>query len=62
MLVVDASVAVEAGLAEAGFEPLGGDAGYVALARRLECPLLTIDARLKRGAERIVEIVGPTEL
>jgi predicted nucleic acid-binding protein len=127
---VDSSVAVEAGLSEAGFEPLGGeelvaspllwseapsvlhelrwrraispeladlalsrfldgpvrvrryarlardaweiatelgwaktyDAEYVALARHLRCALLTLDARLKRGAGRVVEVLGPTEL
>jgi predicted nucleic acid-binding protein len=38
------------------------DAEYVALARLLRCPLLTIDERLRRGAGRIVEIVGPSDL
>jgi excisionase family DNA binding protein len=38
------------------------DAAYVALARLLSCRLLTIDARLRRGARRAVDIVGPTEL
>jgi predicted nucleic acid-binding protein len=38
------------------------DAEYVALARRLDSRLLTIDARLKRAAGRLVEVVGPTEL
>ena len=38
------------------------DAEYVALARRLGCPLLTIDARLKRTASRLIEVVGPTEI
>ena len=38
------------------------DAEYVALARILRCRLLTIDARLKRGASRLVEIVGPADL
>jgi predicted nucleic acid-binding protein len=36
------------------------DAEYVVLARRLECALLTTDARLERGARRIVEILVPT--
>lgn len=38
------------------------DAEYVALARLLGCRLLTIDGRLKRGAARAVEVVGPTEV
>lgn len=38
------------------------DAEYVALARLLECPLLTVDARLKRGASRLVKVVGPADL
>jgi predicted nucleic acid-binding protein len=38
------------------------DAEYVALARLLDCRLLTIDARLKRGAGRMAEIVGPADL
>ena len=38
------------------------DAEYVALARILRCPLLTIDARLKRGASRLVRVVGPADL
>lgn len=36
------------------------DAEYVVLARRLECALLTTDARLERGAGRIVRILVPT--
>lgn len=130
MLVVDASVAVTACLASAGFEPLGGeplvappllwpesrsalhalahrgevshdaaraaaerverapialraparlgreawqvadelgwaktyDAEYVALARLLGCRLVTLDARLRRGADRLGVVVGPDEL
>jgi len=38
------------------------DAHYVALAMLLGMPLLTIDARLRRGASRVVEVIGPTEL
>lgn len=38
------------------------DAEYVALARLFGCRLLTIDSRLRRGAARVVETVGPTEL
>ncbi len=38
------------------------DAEYLALARIEGCRLLTRDARLQRGAERIVQIVGPSEL
>ncbi len=32
------------------------DAEYLALAVRLECPLLTVDARLARTAEQLVQI------
>lgn len=38
------------------------DAEYVALARMLDCPLVTLDARLARGAGRIVRIIGPGDL
>lgn len=38
------------------------DAEYVALARMLGCRLLTVDARLRRGAARAIEVVGPGEL
>jgi predicted nucleic acid-binding protein len=38
------------------------DAEYVALARLLGSRLLTVDARLRRTASRLVEILGPTEL
>jgi len=35
------------------------DAEYVALAQLLDIPLLTVDARLARGVEHLVRIVGP---
>jgi predicted nucleic acid-binding protein len=38
------------------------DAEYVALAHLLSSRLLTLDARLRRTASRLVEVVGPTEL
>jgi predicted nucleic acid-binding protein len=38
------------------------DAEYVALARLLDCRLLTRDERLRRGAARLIEVIGPTEL
>lgn len=38
------------------------DAEYVALARLERCRLLTRDARLRRGAERVVDSIGPAEL
>lgn len=38
------------------------DAEYVALARILDCRLVTLDGRLRRGAARVAEIIGPTEL
>jgi predicted nucleic acid-binding protein len=38
------------------------DAEYVALARLLDCRLVTLDERLKRGAGHLVSIVGPSEI
>lgn len=38
------------------------DAEYVALARLLACPLLTADARLRRGAARVVQTMAPEDL
>ncbi len=38
------------------------DANYVALARILGCRLVTLDARLRRGATRLGFVVGPMEL
>jgi Predicted nucleic acid-binding protein, contains PIN domain len=38
------------------------DAEYVALARLLGCPLLTADARLRRGAARVIQTMAPEDL
>lgn len=38
------------------------DAEYVALARLLDCRLVTLDARLHRGTARLGFVVGPHEL
>lgn len=38
------------------------DAEYVALARLLGCRLITTDERLRRGASRVVDIIGPDDL
>jgi predicted nucleic acid-binding protein len=38
------------------------DANYVALARILDCRLVTLDARLRRGTARLGFVIGPTEL
>ena len=38
------------------------DAEYVAIALLLRVPLVTVDARLRRGASSMVEVLGPTEL
>ncbi len=38
------------------------DAEYVALARLLACPLLTADARLRRGAARGIQTMAPVDL
>lgn len=38
------------------------DAEYVALARTARCRLLTVDARLRRGAGHLVPIIGPGDL
>jgi predicted nucleic acid-binding protein len=38
------------------------DAEYVALASILECRLVTLDARLRRGASRYGFVIGPEEL
>lgn len=38
------------------------DAEYCALARMLGCRLVTLDGRLRRGAERLGNVVTPAEL
>lgn len=38
------------------------DAEYVALARLLGCRLVTLDSRLRRGADRLGLVVSPQEL
>ncbi len=38
------------------------DAEYIALAQKLECAVLTVDARLTRGAGHLVDFIGPTGL
>lgn len=38
------------------------DAEYLAVAQAIGCPLLTVDARLTRGAGHIVEILGPRDV
>lgn len=38
------------------------DAEYVALAKLLECRLVTLDMRLRRGADRLGFVITPSEL
>jgi predicted nucleic acid-binding protein len=38
------------------------DAEYLALARRLDTSLVTLDARLRRGGTNFVSVLGPTEI
>lgn len=38
------------------------NAEYVALARILNVRLVTLDARLRRSAQRLVQVIGPTEI
>jgi predicted nucleic acid-binding protein len=38
------------------------DAEYVALARLLDCRLVTLDTRLRRGADRLGIVITPAEL
>jgi predicted nucleic acid-binding protein len=37
-------------------------AHYVALARLLKCPLVTIDPRVKETASGLVEVIGPQDV
>ena len=38
------------------------DAEYVALTRMLDCRLVTIDRKLRKGADRLGFVVTPAEL
>ena len=38
------------------------DAEYVALAQLLDCRVVTLDARLRRGADRLGFVIDPSEL
>ena len=38
------------------------DAEYIALAKLLDCPLVTIDARMARGAGHLVKMIAPSDL
>lgn len=38
------------------------DTEYLALARHLRCPFVTLDARLRRGADRLGFVISPSEL
>ena len=38
------------------------DAEYVAVAQRERCPLITRDARLRRGANGVVDVRGPLDI
>ena len=38
------------------------DAEYLALASLLDCRVVTVDARLRRGADRLGFVIGPAEL
>jgi predicted nucleic acid-binding protein len=73
MLVIDANVAVAACAKEDGFTELGDELSApplmwsearanVALAQTLGCRLVTIDARLRRGAAQLGIVIGLHEL
>lgn len=38
------------------------DAEYVALARTLDAPLVTLDGRLQRGAAGVAQVIGPDDV
>lgn len=38
------------------------DAEYVALVQLLDCPLVTLDARLARGAGHLARIISPADV
>ena len=38
------------------------DAEYLALAELMQCQLITLDSRLKRGTERLGYVISPSEL
>lgn len=38
------------------------DAEYVALARLLGCPLVTLDGRMMRGAKRLATVISPADV
>jgi len=56
--LVGPAIAVAAGLGWAKTS----DAEYLALAQRLACPLLTLDARLVRAATSVARVLTPAEL
>jgi predicted nucleic acid-binding protein len=60
-LVLDASAAIDAAIPENGFRFYLSHT--LALALDIEgSRLVTIDERLRRGASRIVDIIGPAEI